>query len=247
MIELAQDLAEELELSAWPGKGQMVRGGWLIRIANGFTSRANSASAICREAELSEADLAAIEAIFARHGLPAIFRIGAHAPMSLDQRLAERGYRIKTPSTRQQLDLTGQSWTVDPAVSIDTAASAAWVDDFGRCNSRNDFDAETMRAILGNILPQAFFGRLVLAGTTVAIGVGVLDRGILVLQSIGVDPAQRGAGLGRRMVNSLLARGQSAGARAAILNVDDGNAPAQALYASLGFRITGRYHYRIRS
>ncbi|MEY2740594.1 MAG: acetyltransferase MshD [Actinomycetota bacterium] len=55
------------------------------------------------------------------------------------------------------------------------------------------------------------------------------------IYKIAVDPARQGTGLGRAMVVAGLAHMRTRGASVAMLYVDDANAPAVALYRSLGF------------
>ena len=58
--------------------------------------------------------------------------------------------------------------------------------------------------------------------------------------TIAVDPAQRGAGLGRKLLSHHLARLAARGVKALFLEVEDSNAAAKALYARAGFAESGR-------
>jgi len=53
--------------------------------------------------------------------------------------------------------------------------------------------------------------------------------------TVAVDAAWRSRGVGRALVSEALRRAANAGARAMFLEVDEGNAPALALYRHLGF------------
>lgn len=55
------------------------------------------------------------------------------------------------------------------------------------------------------------------------------------IQTIALDPAARGKGQGRRMMNALLDAGEVRGVREMFLEVRADNLVARALYASLGF------------
>jgi [ribosomal protein S18]-alanine N-acetyltransferase len=57
--------------------------------------------------------------------------------------------------------------------------------------------------------------------------------------TVAVDKAQRGAGLGKRLVERNLTRARAAGAKAMFLEVDAGNAPAIAVYRRFGFEKVG--------
>ena len=236
------DAVEDLELSAWPGLASAHHRGWLVRLAHGFTRRANSAMALQRDADLAPADIDAIEALYARHGHPAIFRLTHKVADGLDQRLAARGYGVLTPSEIRIAALGDLA--PDLTVTVCDAVPAGWVADFGRSNGRPDFDAATMAGIIANIVPQAGFARVVEAGDTAAVGMAVVLDGLVELQSIAVRPDSRGRGLGRRLLTALMAWGRTNGAREAVLSVERGNERAVKLYDGLGFKIAGRYHYR---
>jgi ribosomal protein S18 acetylase RimI-like enzyme len=59
-----------------------------------------------------------------------------------------------------------------------------------------------------------------------------------VLQDIIVDPASRGRGIGRLLLNSILEKLKSRGVPRVVLSTAEGNAAAQNLFASAGFRRT---------
>lgn len=59
------------------------------------------------------------------------------------------------------------------------------------------------------------------------------------INNIAVSVPFQNAGLGSQLLKSLLARGRSAGATSALLEVRVSNIPAQALYARFGFTVIG--------
>ena len=59
------------------------------------------------------------------------------------------------------------------------------------------------------------------------------------LSKLGVAPAARRQGVGRRLVSAYLRAGADAGFTRFRLDVDEANEPAIALYASHGFRVVG--------
>jgi ribosomal protein S18 acetylase RimI-like enzyme len=236
---------QELELNAWPDLIGLHRAGWRLRLSGGFTGRANSLTALVRNADMSDADLTGIEAIYSAHRLPTQVRITEFVSPAFDDRLAARGYRLHNPSEFRSARL-GESLRQAADVAIADTPSSGWVDAFGRLNGRTDFRAETMTAILGQILLPAGFASIDEASQTIAVGMAVIDRDLMEIQSIAVDATCRGRGLGRKIVESLMAWGRDRGAETAILSVAATNAPAIRLYAGLGFSTFGRYHYRIR-
>ena len=66
----------------------------------------------------------------------------------------------------------------------------------------------------------------------------------LSIYSVAVEPARQGQGLGRRLMAGLLA--VLPRDRALVVEVDGGNLPARALYATFGFKETRRQDYFVR-
>lgn len=79
-------------------------------------------------------------------------------------------------------------------------------------------------------------------GRGVAMG-GILptDPGVAMVWGMWTDPAHRGLGAGRRILDRLLEWSRDAG-RTPYLHVAEGNDAARALYVSRGFEPTGEWH-----
>ncbi|MCC7428951.1 MAG: GNAT family N-acetyltransferase [Alphaproteobacteria bacterium] len=251
MIDAEADIAglEERALNAWPALSTLLADGWALRLAAGFTKRANSVTVIspAREDGVAALDarIAWAEAAYARHGLPAIFRLSPLAPASLDAALAARGYRHFDESLVQVAAL--DAGAPDAAVAVAPRADAAWCADAARLGALAPAQEATLARMLARIVPQAAFATLrAEEGRVVALGLAVAERGMSGLFEVMVDPARQGQGLGGRICRALMAWARdAAGARAAYLQVTAGNAPALALYRRLGFTTAYRYHYRV--
>ena len=76
------------------------------------------------------------------------------------------------------------------------------------------------------------------------IRAGLVDE--LHITLVAVDPGRRRQGLGRLVLQGLIAAGQQRGARYATLEVSSANGPARALYGAAGFEEAGlrRGYYR---
>ncbi|HEX6389902.1 MAG TPA: GNAT family N-acetyltransferase [Solirubrobacteraceae bacterium] len=64
------------------------------------------------------------------------------------------------------------------------------------------------------------------------------------VEDVYVEEDARGTGLGRALMDAAIARARERGARRMELDTNDGNAPAIALYESLGFVNKGDRYYR---
>ena len=68
----------------------------------------------------------------------------------------------------------------------------------------------------------------------------LIDRAELELVYLGLSPAFRGKGLGKRLMQHALSLARAHNDTGIHLAVDQQNAPAMQLYKGLGFRATGR-------
>jgi GNAT superfamily N-acetyltransferase len=77
----------------------------------------------------------------------------------------------------------------------------------------------------------------------VAVGRGVAVDGWLGITSMVTVPHARRGGHARAIVGALVAWARERGCTQALLQVESTNAPARALYAEFGFRLSHEYRY----
>ena len=230
-IALVQAL-EERSFNAWPARQTVLHGGWQFRLAGGFTKRANSANATLAGAAFAGVRSAA-EALYARQGLPAIFRISPLAAPQADAELAQAGYTLADPSLvlRAPLDCAA----ADADVEVAATSSDAWLDGLAIANGVPQEQHPAHHAMVRRIALPAGFATLRLQGEAVAFGLGVVERGAIGLYDLVVAPAHRGQGHGRRLVRALAHWGRQSNAGWVYLQVSEQNTAARTLYTALGF------------
>ncbi len=244
-IPLAKGHAvEERACNAWPALQTLLVGGWTVRFADGFTQRANSASPYASDALPVEAVAAEIEGLYARHGQRTIFRLTSMVRAADSATLAARGYRPHDESILMIAPLP-PGLAPDPLAHLTETPPADWIDGFARGNRYGPRHRPALEKMLAVIKPPAIYATLRENGRAVAYGLGVVERGMVGLFDILVEQEERGRGLGRRLVRSIMAAGAAAGASEAYLQVLAANAPALALYGGEGFREAYRYTYWI--
>jgi len=143
------------------------------------------------------------------------------------------------------------SFELDPVVEsgtlLEPAPGEAWLAARQRIAGEADPDHAAFCAMVRAVALPTMFASTHVDGVVAAIAYGALGDGLLVLEAVATDPAFRGRGLARKTLHNLIAWSKAGGARAACLQVQLDNAPALALYASLGFGCElYRYHYRRR-
>jgi len=84
---------ERAGLASWPAASEQFLDGLLLRFSEGYTRRANCASAYTAGAMALADRIATCEAFFVAHALPPVFRlIGAWPQPDLAAALADQGY-----------------------------------------------------------------------------------------------------------------------------------------------------------
>ena len=234
---------EERGFNAWPALQTLSVGGWLLRLSGGHTKRANSASALSPCAGFEEVRRAA-EAVFARHGLPTVFRLSPLAPRGTDAALHRAGYRALDPSLVLTAAVGGGRGP--DGVRLAEAPGPGWLEGFARAAGLGGRARPLHDAMLSAIALPAAFASVHEDGRAVGFGLGVHERGRVGVFDVVVAAEHRRRGHAGAITRALLAWGHGAGAREAYLQVGEANEAARRLYAGLGFGEAYRYHYRRR-
>lgn len=128
------------------------------------------------------------------------------------------------------------SWTIRPAASDDLAgimeietsvfASTAWSEQMMLSELQN----KNCAYFVAVPKTRGSFGILGYAGLLCPLSVADAD-----VQTLAVSPNMRRSGVGRELMNTLLAEAGLRGAKQVFLEVRSDNLPAQQLYAALGY------------
>jgi len=229
-------LAQVME-ATWPCARAWQEGPWTIRDGAGGGKRVSAATA---DGPWTDADIPLAEAAMAAMGEPALFLI-RDGEADLDAALAARGYRI-----------------VHPVVAY--ACPAA---DLPPPPGMTTFAHWPPLAILRDLWAQGGIGPARLAvmdrvtGPKAAILVRQGDRPAgaafvalsgttAMLHALEIAPPRRRQGSAHHILQASAHWALDHGADRLMLVVTAANAPARALYASLGMQAVGHYHYRQR-
>lgn len=237
---------EEASLNAWPARQHLLYDGWIVRLANGYTKRANSVTPLYPSQLGIDDKIAHCERLYRDRGLPPIFRLTSLAcPPGLDDALATRGYHIVDPTLVLHLDLANAS--LPPRSGpLRHASLDEWLRLYTRLSGTRPDDAAKHAEILRAIALSPLFASLYdVEGEAVACGLAVLEGDLGGLFDLMTDPARRRQGHGTALVAGMLHWAAGAGARHAYLQVVRDNEPARRMYQRLGFREAYHYHYRV--
>lgn len=218
--------------AAWPAETNVGFGGWIARRSGGTIRRVNSLNPLPGAAALDDATIGRTEAFYAEHGQPALIRPLSFAGAVSDDRLAQRGYRLEGRTTTLCADLRNRAPVGGSGTRNWDVPDPEWLAARDRIAVSDPVIFAGMLALIR--APKRFAGMEV-DGEIRSIAYAVIVDGLVVLESVATDESYRGRGLARQAVGSLLHWAATQGVEQAVLQVVADNAPARALYRSLGF------------
>ncbi|MCV2864114.1 GNAT family N-acetyltransferase [Albidovulum sediminicola] len=223
--------------ATWPPAARHAAGAFTVREGRDGGQRVSSATAT---EGWNDADIARAEDCHRQLGQRPLFLIRP-GDEALDSALAARGYEVKDPVDVHEIavaDLAAETpalstFTIWPPLEIQRDI---WAEDqIGPARIAVMERAEGPRtSILGRINDRA-------AGTAFV----ALHGDCAMLHALVVVERERRQGLAAKMMQAAALWAQDQGATRLAILVTSANRPAGALYASLGMRIVGHYHYRV--
>jgi N-acetylglutamate synthase len=244
-----EDLERVAALS-WRAPEEERLADWLLRSADGFTGRANSALALGDPGMPAEQALDRVRAWYQDRGLPAMislpYPVGGPHRNPLDVLLDRRGWTVR-PGAATVMVGRADALTVDPLtgepdrVEIDAYPDEGWL-------GRYHYRGQQLPAVAIRLLTSAAwqgFASVRSGGETIAIGRVAVAGGWAGLTAIEVGPRYRRRGLAAAVTTALAAAATKEGATQLYLQVEDDNEAARALYRKIGFTDHHGYHYRV--
>ena len=230
-LELAAD-------EAWPAPVRGRLGGWLLRAAENWTGRANSALAVGDPDRPLEAAIDAVVEWYGERGQRPLINAPMPLAAPVNATLDERGWTSRPLTLVQTAPLA--PILAAPASAdlppVDLADSAG--DDWYAMVAEHKGSLPGIALSILNGVPERVFAHVRDAdGELLAVARGAVtgpDRwlGVSLVQTA---PAARRRGLGRHVVRGLAQWAAQRGATQAYLQVEERNTPAVTLYGRLGF------------
>ncbi|MFC0241529.1 GNAT family N-acetyltransferase [Rhodopseudomonas telluris] len=243
---------EQACLDAWPALRSAMQGDWLLRFGEGVSRRANSVNPLHGRAASIAEQLDGFAALYRDHGLPLIVRVPTliAGAAQVNRELDQHGFTSEGETCTLLREFAGERFADDTSaaaldITLAPRPDAEWLAAIARLQARSSSHAAVYARVVDAIALPAGFLALRRDKAIVATAYGVVSGDLLVVESVVVDAALRGQGLGRRLMQALFAWGIGNGAKAVCLQVVADNTAGRALYASLGFdQELYRYAYR---
>ena len=236
---------EEMTMNAWPSLQTILLDGWIIRMANGYTKRANSVNPIYSFKNKLEERITYCENIFRNNNLPIIFKIvDCKEQEIIDHKLETLNYDKIDLTSVQICDELKPAKNIEN-IYISNKFNENWNNCFYHCyNIDNIKTIETIEKMLENIKNKKICVYKQEKGTFAGCGYGVIENGLVGLFDIIVKKDFRGKGYGREIVEAILSKAKEEGVNRAYLAVVNDNIIAKKLYAKIGFKEIYKYWYR---
>ena len=241
---------EQLSLKQWPAIQTINLGGWQVRLANGFTKRANSVSVTDVNQTELQSYIEKCEQIYEEHQLPTTFKLTsfAHAD-ELDHILQLQGYKRIDTTNVMIKSITDEDSTTCSASSLYTYRvkdyiSVKWLADYCRLSMLSESNIPTIIDLLTKTEGNVRFVQIFDDKKVIAVGMTVITDGIAGFYNIIVDSHYRKQGVGTMLMQILLQQAKLNGAESFSICVVADNIAAVKLYRKLGFTDCYQYWYR---
>lgn len=237
-------LIEELSLNAYPGVQMLHYDGWVLCLSPGRWWRASSVQIMQPSLLLLDEKIAGCEAVYSAHGKRTVFKLTRQSQAEIEPALIARGYARDAETSVQTMAFQSAESPADFAdVTFTPVPDEAYKAAFFEIHQLAEDERGPWERIQQGVLLPRVYLRLQAGGETVAVALGVLERGWLGVFGMGVVAKERKHGHAQHMARALLAWGAAHGATHSYLQVMLNNPAALALYAGLGYHEAYRYWY----
>ncbi|MBT2398141.1 GNAT family N-acetyltransferase [Streptomyces sp. ISL-100] len=231
---------------AWQPVESEPLGEWLLRAAQGFTRRANSALTLGDPGMPVGAALERVREWYAARGLPAYVQVSTGAEGTQERLAAELEQLGWTREVTAEVRIAALAPIADldadvSRVRLERACDAGWLARYQRFQEPG---AHVLKVLESG--PSVWFASVPGEGEVpAAIGRCVVDGRWAGFMAVEVDPAYRRQGIASAVMTALARRALYEGASAAWLQVEADNDGARALYDGMGFATHHSYsHFR---
>jgi ribosomal protein S18 acetylase RimI-like enzyme len=238
---------EELSMNSWPALRRVDYDGWILRLANRFTNRANSVWSLYGSNLKLEDKVDHCERFYSDQGQPTVFRIVSDdSRKELDDYLQRRGYTVVTPTLQQMRTVTDLAYDAIPdGITVDSVPDDSWANDVAKV-TESPRSLSTYLQILKKVVGPLGLFRAHADDKVIGVALGAAEDKFVGLAGMQVHPSYRRQGWGRKLMAAMIAWGRSQGAETVYFQVEADNASARALYDNLGFEEVYRYWYRVK-
>ncbi|EPJ52252.1 MAG: hypothetical protein OFPI_14680 [Osedax symbiont Rs2] len=240
---------ETAAFKAWPAREQHEGDTLVMRFADGYTKRANSATVLNALNTDSASLRRSCEQFYQQKKLPCIIRITSLSQaQELDLHLGDSGYEHRDRSLILDRALNCQQPQPQSQQhsGLVLVQPQQWLQSFCELSGSDYQEHLAHLAILERIDQPLLLAQWQVQGRVVACAVGVISNGYFGIFDLLTDPAARNCGYATLLLTAMTHRAIKRGATHSYLQVVAVNTAAINLYQKLGYCQSYEYWYRIK-
>ena len=236
---------EEALLNSIPARQTVLLDGWVLRLNQNYTYRANCACPL-RYVPGGDAveKIRICEELFHQNRLPAVFKVTPALQEDLPQILLTRNYEnIKTVHVMRS-QLNGEAAVTPPGIECSETPDPDWLASSARLTGVMAPDLVAVHCEgLRKLAVGSIFVKAVADGKIIGCGYGTVEREHVGIYDLHVEPEYRRRGIGTAICNAAIRYGREHGAKFAYLIVHSKNQNAITLYSHMGFTKLYEYNF----
>ncbi len=241
---------QELSTNAWPPKSSILLSGWILRISEGITKRANSVLPLSYFGENLLVDIEQVEKLFQETDLPIIFQLSDYfEPKNLLEQLLELNYEIIDESLLMIAEIekiNEISLNKSFLYSHIIEESTSWFDAYSMLTKCSPERMIGNKAIIDRIkFPKGFFFAKH-NDQIVGIALAVIERENIGSYDMIVHSDYRRQEIAQSLIKKIFDWGKELYVKGAYLQVQGDNSGAISLYKKVGYKECYRYRYLIK-
>ncbi|NHK30057.1 MAG: GNAT family N-acetyltransferase [Asgard group archaeon] len=243
-------LLQEISCNAWPAKKNHILNGWIVRLAEGITRRANSVLPLGYYGNDVQKDVKQVEQIYDQWNLPSVFQIpDYYEPQELLSILEERGYVKEAESLVMSCsvnEISHISQNGSFSYSHKKQESDEWFIALQQFSNASDDRINGVRKIINRISQPKNFFYAKKNGSIIGVALVIFERSHLGIYNMITNPEFRRQGIAKSIIYEIKKWCQDKDIENIYLQVQGDNLGAIKLYKSVNLTETFRYRYLIK-
>lgn len=252
MLKMKNDvlLFQELTHRAWLARDTVVHKGWLVRVSEGVTKRANSILPISYHGADLEQDVSIVDKLYKDNNLPLIFQISDYfEPSNLVEYLQNSEFLVTDETIVMSTEIEQDNFSPNKDgfdVVIEHDVDVKWYQALKRLTDIDSSKLEGFRKIISRTSNAKITCSVMKDDNPIGIVLGVIEEPFIGIFDLVVLSDYRRQGIGEFIMRLMMSYAQKSKLQTMYLQVEANNLPAVKLYKKLNFQERYRYRYLAR-